>query len=222
MSDAAHHDHGKDVEIAALKAALAARDQVIDTLCAQIAQLKRMTFGTSSEKLSHAIAQLELALEELEAESDTVIIAAPAAPSVSASSIMACWKSTIILPSAPCAASPSGAKTGCLQAPSWAANAPPRSTPSSRPANSMASNRKPISPMSSPRSRATGPLHAGTNSCRGIGNPTQNPNSHKPPNLRPPRHAYRSSNSNHSTKAKQKPSQPIPKQPKSNGKTILE
>lgn len=84
MSDAAHHDQDKDVEIAALKAALAARDQVIDTLRAQIARLKRMTFGTSSEKLIHEIAQLELALEELEAETvDTATVAEPSVSTLS-------------------------------------------------------------------------------------------------------------------------------------------
>ena len=34
--------------------------------------MRRMKFGASSEKLDHAIAQLELALEELEAEASTV------------------------------------------------------------------------------------------------------------------------------------------------------
>ncbi len=65
----------KDARIAELEAALAAaqadisaRDILIDTLRVQIARLKRMTFGKSSEKLDLQIAQLELALEELEAE----------------------------------------------------------------------------------------------------------------------------------------------------------
>ena len=44
---------------------MAARDTLIDTLRFQLAQLRRMTFGQSSEKLS---AQLELTLEELEGE----------------------------------------------------------------------------------------------------------------------------------------------------------
>jgi len=41
---------------------------LIDTLRVQIARLKRMQFGKSSEKLDTQIAQLELALEELEGE----------------------------------------------------------------------------------------------------------------------------------------------------------
>ena len=78
VSDSPHLTTDKDAEIAALKAALAARDQVIDTLRAQISRLRRMTFGASSEKLTHEIAQLELALEELEAETaDTAIVDMP-------------------------------------------------------------------------------------------------------------------------------------------------
>lgn len=73
----------RDAEIAALtaalasaKAQLAARDLLIETLRVQIARLRRMSFGASSEKLSREIEQLELALEELEAA------AAPAAQDV--------------------------------------------------------------------------------------------------------------------------------------------
>lgn len=65
MSDAATSSLDKDAQIAELEAALAARDTLIDTLRFQLAQLRRMTFGQSSEKLS---AQLELTLEELEGE----------------------------------------------------------------------------------------------------------------------------------------------------------
>src|SRR3546814_10093701 len=56
--------------IAELEAALAARDTLIDTLRLQLAQLRRMTFGQSSEKLELQIEQLELALEELEGEAE--------------------------------------------------------------------------------------------------------------------------------------------------------
>jgi hypothetical protein len=69
----------RDAEIAALtaalasaKAELAARDLLIETLRVQIARLRRMSFGASSEKLSRQIEQLELALEELEAETAPV------------------------------------------------------------------------------------------------------------------------------------------------------
>ena len=65
----------RDQLIATLQALVAsnqvqidARDRVIAMLRAQLARLRRMTFGTSSEKLAREIAQLELALEEFEAE----------------------------------------------------------------------------------------------------------------------------------------------------------
>jgi len=62
----------KDARIAALEAAVAARDALIETLRVQLAQLRRLTFGRSSEKLTHQIEQLELALEELESETGAV------------------------------------------------------------------------------------------------------------------------------------------------------
>jgi transposase len=68
VSDAASSCPDKDARIAELEAALAARDTLIDTLRVQLAQLRRMTFGQSSEKLSLQIEQLELTLEELEGE----------------------------------------------------------------------------------------------------------------------------------------------------------
>jgi|TARA_R100000501_G_scaffold14813_1_gene26860 transposase len=68
VSDAASSNPDKDARIAELEAALAARDTLIDTLRFQLAQLRRMTFGQSSEKLSAQIEQLELTLEELEGE----------------------------------------------------------------------------------------------------------------------------------------------------------
>lgn len=58
----------KDARIAELEAALAARDTLIVTLRFQLAQLRRMNFGQSSEKLAGQIEQLELTLEELEGE----------------------------------------------------------------------------------------------------------------------------------------------------------
>lgn len=75
MSDADLSTPDKYARIAELEAALAAahadisaRDILIDTLRVQIARLKRMQFGKSSEKLDTQIAQLELALEALEGE----------------------------------------------------------------------------------------------------------------------------------------------------------
>jgi transposase len=69
----------RDERIAALEAALAAaraelasRDLLIQTLRIQIARLRRMQFGRSSEKVAHQLSQLELALEELEVEAAIV------------------------------------------------------------------------------------------------------------------------------------------------------
>ena len=70
MSDRGSSPVDKDARIAELEAALAARDTLIDTLRFQLAQLQRLTFGQSSEKLSLQIEQLELTLEELEGEAE--------------------------------------------------------------------------------------------------------------------------------------------------------
>lgn len=53
-------------EAASAKAGLLAKSLEIEKLKIQIARLRRMQFGHSSEKLSHEIEQLELRLEELE------------------------------------------------------------------------------------------------------------------------------------------------------------
>ena len=60
----------KNARIAELEAPLAARDTLIDTLRFQLAQLRRMSFGQSSERLASQIEQLELTLEELEGEAE--------------------------------------------------------------------------------------------------------------------------------------------------------
>ena len=57
----------RDVALAEARAELLHRDLLIETMRVQLARLRRMQFGASSEKLSQEIAQLELALEELEA-----------------------------------------------------------------------------------------------------------------------------------------------------------
>ena len=75
MSEQASSIIDKDARIAELEAALAARDTLIETLRFQLSQLKRMTFGQSSEKLTRQIEQLELALEELEGEAAVADIA---------------------------------------------------------------------------------------------------------------------------------------------------
>ena len=75
VSNAAVPYLDKDARIAELEAALvaakadiSARDTLIETLRVQLAQLKRLTFGQSSERLAQQIEQLELTLEELEGE----------------------------------------------------------------------------------------------------------------------------------------------------------
>lgn len=89
MSDAGPSTSDQEQRITALEAALAdaraelqSRDLLIQTLRVQIARLRRMQFGHSSEKLDRQIEQLELALEELEAEAATVEAGktAPSAP----------------------------------------------------------------------------------------------------------------------------------------------
>jgi transposase len=63
----------RDAELAAAKAGLVAKALEVEKLKVQLARLRRMAFGRSSEKLDREITQLELMPEDLEAE------AAPAA-----------------------------------------------------------------------------------------------------------------------------------------------
>jgi transposase len=67
-----------------LSSQLRSRDVLIEQLKLQLARLKRLKFGRSSEQLDAQIAQLELSLEELEANAaaDPVLEASAAAPSV--------------------------------------------------------------------------------------------------------------------------------------------
>lgn len=58
-------------ELAAAKAGLVTKTLEVEKLTVQLARLRRMQFGRSSEKITQAIEQLELALEELEAEAAT-------------------------------------------------------------------------------------------------------------------------------------------------------
>src|SRR5512132_2726222 len=55
-------------ELASARAGLVAKALEIETLKLQIARLRRQAFGRSSEKLGQVIGQLELSLEELEAD----------------------------------------------------------------------------------------------------------------------------------------------------------
>jgi transposase len=69
----------REAELAAAKAGLMAKALEVEKLKLQIARLRRMQFGRSSEKIARTIEQLELRLEELETETP-----APAAPDASA------------------------------------------------------------------------------------------------------------------------------------------
>ena len=70
VSDAVISPLDKDARTAELEAALAVCDTLIETLRFQLSQLRRMTFGQSSEKLALQIEQLVLALKELEGEAE--------------------------------------------------------------------------------------------------------------------------------------------------------
>jgi transposase len=70
----------KDAELAAAKNGLIITQLTIEKLKAQIAKLKRLKFGASSEKIERAIEQLELALEEAEAAKAEAIAAQPQLP----------------------------------------------------------------------------------------------------------------------------------------------
>ena len=63
----------RDAALADARAQLHSRDLLIQTLRAQLAKLRHMQFGHSSEKLSRQIEQLELTLEELEAEAAVAV-----------------------------------------------------------------------------------------------------------------------------------------------------
>src|SRR5690349_13245613 len=56
----------RDQALQAREVELQSRDLLIQKLKVELARLKRMQFGRSSERLDTEIAQLELALEELE------------------------------------------------------------------------------------------------------------------------------------------------------------
>jgi len=70
----------RDAELAAARAGLLAKALEIEKLKLQIARLKRAQFGRSSEKIARTIEQLELVLEELEAETPAAAAAADPVP----------------------------------------------------------------------------------------------------------------------------------------------
>jgi transposase len=67
----------KDEALAAQQEKLLSRDNEIEHLKLVIAKLRRMIFGTSSEKVSREIEQLELKLEELETQQAERVTASP-------------------------------------------------------------------------------------------------------------------------------------------------
>ncbi len=71
MSAAVVSDPDRDTQIAALTAAMATGKTEL------AARMRRMAFGASAEKLANQIAQLELALEELEAAAVVTAIVSP-------------------------------------------------------------------------------------------------------------------------------------------------
>jgi transposase len=77
LAQAAEAD-ARETELAAAKAGLLAKALEIEKYKLQIARLKRMQFGRSSEKIARTIEQLELKLEELEAETPAASSDAPA------------------------------------------------------------------------------------------------------------------------------------------------
>lgn len=72
-------------QVQRLSAQLQSRDLLIERMKLQLAQLKRMKFGRSSEQLDVQIAQLELSLEELEANVAEVPLAAASTASAGTS-----------------------------------------------------------------------------------------------------------------------------------------
>lgn len=66
--------------LTAARAQLRSRELEIETLRLQLARLRRLKFGRSSEQLSESIAQLELTLEELEATEASAPSAARSTP----------------------------------------------------------------------------------------------------------------------------------------------
>jgi DNA repair exonuclease SbcCD ATPase subunit len=67
----------KDEALAAQQEKLLSRDHEIEHLKLVITKLRRMIFGTSSEKVSREIEQLELKLEELETQQAERVTASP-------------------------------------------------------------------------------------------------------------------------------------------------
>ena len=70
----------RNAELAAAKAGLVAKTLEAEKLKFELARLKRMTFGQSSERIEREIAQLELKLEEIETTAEDGVTSEAAAP----------------------------------------------------------------------------------------------------------------------------------------------
>jgi transposase len=77
----------KTAELAAAKNGLLITTLEVEKLRAQIARLKRQTFGVTSERIVREIEQLELRLEEAEAAQAEAMAAMPAAADKHAAAI---------------------------------------------------------------------------------------------------------------------------------------
>src|SRR5215207_512097 len=76
----------RELELAAARAGLLAKALEIEKLKVQIARLRRQQFGRSSEKIARTIEQVELMLEELEAQTPIPAAAVDSAPDAEPSS----------------------------------------------------------------------------------------------------------------------------------------
>ena len=72
--------HAAEEKLESLSAQLRSRDVLIEKMRLELAHLKRMKFGRSSEQLDEKIAQLEFSLEELEANEAAIPASAPNVP----------------------------------------------------------------------------------------------------------------------------------------------
>src|SRR5882672_3233918 len=70
----------REAELAAAKAGLINKTLEAEKLKFELARLKRMTFGASSERIKREIEQLELKLEELESDAAEDAAAASSEP----------------------------------------------------------------------------------------------------------------------------------------------
>lgn len=80
-----------EIELAAAKAGLMVKVLEVEKLKIQLARLRRMQFGRSSEKIDREIDQLELALEDLEAAEPLRVCRRPFGLSHAAMATSSAW-----------------------------------------------------------------------------------------------------------------------------------